>query len=164
MAETAQQMSWQANAFQRGAQCIVPLRDAEEIAAPCEQPSAFLADLAERLATICIEQRGSGPAGANRAVPLPPRPDWRPELIDDQVRPAVAQRNVPPGEHFSISLYTPDGNLRPLQDIEADVIRLAICRYRGRMTEVARRLNIGRSTLYRRLEELGIDHTNYRAA
>ncbi|MDP8993535.1 MAG: sigma-54 dependent transcriptional regulator [Pseudomonadota bacterium] len=56
-----------------------------------------------------------------------------------------------------ITLYEADGNLRPLDDIEADVIRLAIGHYRGRMTEVARRLGIGRSTLYRKLGELGID-------
>ncbi|MGP1351840.1 MAG: sigma-54-dependent transcriptional regulator [Parasphingopyxis sp.] len=56
-----------------------------------------------------------------------------------------------------VALYEPDGNLRPLSDIEADVIRLAIGHYRGRMTEVARRLGIGRSTLYRKLSELGID-------
>ena len=37
------------------------------------------------------------------------------------------------------------------------IIRLAIGHYRGRMTEVARRLGIGRSTLYRKLGELGID-------
>ena len=43
-----------------------------------------------------------------------------------------------------------------LEEIEADVIRLAIGHYRGRMTEVARRLGIGRSTLYRKLGELGI--------
>jgi DNA-binding NtrC family response regulator len=55
-----------------------------------------------------------------------------------------------------ITLYDPDGNLRPLEQIEADVIRLAIGHYRGRMTEVARRLGIGRSTLYRKLSELGI--------
>ena len=55
-----------------------------------------------------------------------------------------------------ITLYDPDGNLRPLEEIEADVIRLAIGHYRGRMTEVARRLGIGRSTLYRKLGELGI--------
>jgi DNA-binding NtrC family response regulator len=55
-----------------------------------------------------------------------------------------------------ITLYASDGNLRPLEDIEADVIRLAIGHYRGRMTEVARRLGIGRSTLYRKLAELGI--------
>jgi DNA-binding NtrC family response regulator len=56
-----------------------------------------------------------------------------------------------------VALYEADGNLRPLADIEADVIRLAIGHYRGRMTEVARRLGIGRSTLYRKLAELGID-------
>lgn len=62
----------------------------------------------------------------------------------------------PVQEGVGVMLYTPDGNLRPLEDIEADVIRLAIGHYRGRMTEVARRLGIGRSTLYRKLTELGI--------
>jgi DNA-binding NtrC family response regulator len=55
-----------------------------------------------------------------------------------------------------VTLFRADGNLRSLEDIEADVIRLAIGHYRGRMTEVARRLGIGRSTLYRKLGELGI--------
>ncbi len=59
-------------------------------------------------------------------------------------------------EAIGVTLYTPDGNLRPLEEIEADVIRLAIGHYRGRMTEVARRLGIGRSTLYRKLSDLGI--------
>ena len=58
-----------------------------------------------------------------------------------------------------VTLFGPDGNMRPLDEIEADVIRLAIGHYRGRMTEVARRLGIGRSTLYRKLGELGIDQT-----
>ncbi len=62
----------------------------------------------------------------------------------------------PVQEGVGVMLYTNDGNLRPLEDIEADVIRLAIGHYRGRMTEVARRLGIGRSTLYRKLTELGI--------
>ncbi len=56
-----------------------------------------------------------------------------------------------------ITLYEANGHLRALSDIEADVIRLAIGHYRGRMTEVARRLGIGRSTLYRKLGDLGID-------
>lgn len=62
----------------------------------------------------------------------------------------------PAHESAGVMLFTADGNLRPLEDIEADVIRLAIGHYRGRMTEVARRLGIGRSTLYRKLGELGI--------
>ncbi len=58
-----------------------------------------------------------------------------------------------------VTLFRPDGHLRMLEEIEADVIRLAIGHYRGRMTEVARRLGIGRSTLYRKLGELGIDQS-----
>lgn len=65
-------------------------------------------------------------------------------------------RSAPEGG--GVDIYTSDGNLRPLEDIEADVIRLAVGHYRGRMTEVARRLGIGRSTLYRKLTELGIDN------
>ncbi len=64
----------------------------------------------------------------------------------------------PQQEGVGVMLYAEDGNLRPLEEIEADVIRLAIGHYRGRMTEVARRLGIGRSTLYRKLSDLGIDN------
>ncbi len=49
------------------------------------------------------------------------------------------------------------GDMRSLADVETDMIRLAIEHYDGRMSEVARRLGIGRSTLYRKLKELGID-------
>jgi DNA-binding NtrC family response regulator len=49
------------------------------------------------------------------------------------------------------------GEVRPLDDIEGDVIRFAITHYRGQMSEVARRLKIGRSTLYRKLDGLGLD-------
>ena len=59
-------------------------------------------------------------------------------------------------EAIGVTLYENDGNLRPLEQIEADIIRLAIGHYRGRMTEVARRLGIGRSTLYHKLADLGI--------
>jgi DNA-binding NtrC family response regulator len=65
--------------------------------------------------------------------------------------------STPSQDGVGVQLYTADGNLRPLEDIEADVIRLAIGHYRGRMTEVARRLGIGRSTLYRKLSDLGIE-------
>jgi len=67
---------------------------------------------------------------------------------------------MPSSQHegVGIMLYTDDGNLCLLEEIEADVIRLAIGHYRGRMTEVARRLGIGRSTLYRKLSDLGIDN------
>ncbi|HEU5481724.1 MAG TPA: sigma-54 dependent transcriptional regulator [Sphingomicrobium sp.] len=57
----------------------------------------------------------------------------------------------------AITVFDGDGHIRPLEDIEADLIRLAIGHYRGRMTEVAKRLGIGRSTLYRKLSDIGID-------
>lgn len=71
----------------------------------------------------------------------------------------IHPRPAPPThrEGAGITLFEGDGHVRQLADIEADVIRLAIGHYRGRMTEVARRLGIGRSTLYRKLAELGID-------
>jgi DNA-binding NtrC family response regulator len=47
--------------------------------------------------------------------------------------------------------------MRKLEDIESEVIRMAIARYDGHMSEVARRLGIGRSTLYRKLKELGLE-------
>ncbi|MEQ1539139.1 MAG: sigma 54-interacting transcriptional regulator, partial [Sphingorhabdus sp.] len=79
-----------------------------------------------------------------------------------QIATAVGVRTVDvstsnDGNGIGIDLYENDGNLRPLEEIEADVIRLAIGHYRGRMTEVARRLGIGRSTLYRKLADLGIE-------
>lgn len=48
------------------------------------------------------------------------------------------------------------GQLRPLADIEADVIRAALDHCQGRMATVARRLGIGRSTLYRKLREFNL--------
>ena len=46
--------------------------------------------------------------------------------------------------------------MRPLAEMEAAMIRLALEHYEGRMTLVARKLGIGRSTLYRKLKELGL--------
>ena len=45
------------------------------------------------------------------------------------------------------------GHLRSLEDIERDLIQFAIETYCGHMSEVARRLGIGRSTLYRKVRE-----------
>jgi DNA-binding NtrC family response regulator len=49
------------------------------------------------------------------------------------------------------------GHMRKLEEIESEIIRMAISRYDGHMSEVARRLGIGRSTLYRKLKELGLE-------
>lgn len=62
-------------------------------------------------------------------------------------------------ESGQLPAFTKTGDIRPLTDIEAEVIRLALIRYGGRISLVARRLGIGRSTLYRKLKELGISDT-----
>jgi len=57
----------------------------------------------------------------------------------------------------ALPLLDADGEVRPLETLEADLIRYAVTHYRGQMSEVARRLQIGRSTLYRKLEALGLN-------
>src|SRR3984957_11416647 len=53
----------------------------------------------------------------------------------------------------TLPMLTSAGEVRPLEEMEAEIIRFAISHYRGQMSEVARRLKIGRSTLYRTLDE-----------
>jgi len=71
-----------------------------------------------------------------------------PSLVgaDIPIAPSVAPASLP--------LLTVEGEVRPIEEIEAEVIRFAIAHYRGQMSEVARRLGIGRSTLYRKLEAI----------
>jgi DNA-binding NtrC family response regulator len=49
------------------------------------------------------------------------------------------------------------GEVRQMIDMEEEIIRFTIAHYKGQMSEVARRLGIGRSTLYRKLKDFGID-------
>jgi DNA-binding NtrC family response regulator len=57
-----------------------------------------------------------------------------------------------------------DGHLRRLEDIERDLIEFAMENYSGHMSEIARRLGIGRSTLYRKVKEHGMDVEDVRTA
>jgi DNA-binding NtrC family response regulator len=60
---------------------------------------------------------------------------------------------------YALTAVDGAGHMRKLEDVESEMIRLAISRYDGHMSEVARRLGIGRSTLYRKLKELGLEPT-----
>ncbi|MBB4659011.1 sigma-54-dependent transcriptional regulator [Parvularcula dongshanensis] len=62
-----------------------------------------------------------------------------------------------PSRDDPISVLDREGHLRSLYDIERDLIATAIEMYNGQMSEVARRLGIGRSTLYRKVQEQGIE-------
>ena len=75
----------------------------------------------------------------------------------DSLHPAPALTTPAPTLH----LTDMQGEMRALDEIEKEVIRFAISHYRGQMSEVARRLKIGRSTLYRKLDGLGLaDESN----
>ena len=51
----------------------------------------------------------------------------------------------------------PDGDFLPLAELEARILAAAIEKYQGRLAEVARRLKIGRSTLYRKVADYGLE-------
>ncbi|WP_371398728.1 sigma-54-dependent transcriptional regulator [Algimonas porphyrae] len=64
----------------------------------------------------------------------------------------------------AVALMDREGHLRTLEDIERDLIAFAIETYSGHMSEVARRLGIGRSTLYRKVREHALDVEQMRSA
>ncbi len=68
------------------------------------------------------------------------------------IAPATPSAKFQP-TYGTLGMVGDDGEVRPLEEIEAEAIRFAISHYRGQMSEVARRLKIGRSTLYRKLDE-----------
>jgi len=81
-----------------------------------------------------------------RTEPSPPFPERVPETVHVEVR----DPNV-------LKLLDEHGDVRDIEELEADIIRFAKAHYRGHLTEVARRLKIGRSTLYRKLKQYGLD-------
>ncbi len=64
---------------------------------------------------------------------------------------------VPVNDPNAIRMVDETGDMRKLDDIEREAIKFAIAHYRGQMSKVARKLSIGRSTLYRKLKDLGLD-------
>ncbi|MBK8770852.1 MAG: sigma-54-dependent Fis family transcriptional regulator [Rhizobiales bacterium] len=87
------------------------------------------------------------PAAPVMPVPVPP--------AQQPVRRGGTE--VSDGTALGIPVVTDGGHIRKLEDVEADMIKLALHRYRGQMSEVARKLGIGRSTLYRKMRDLGLE-------
>ncbi len=113
-----------------------------------------VAEFPQIVAQICRarprHERGAGPAGTrfgSHAHSRRPTVTWR-----RSTRSSIARSTAP---YASLALLDPNGEVRALEDVEAEVIRFAIAHYRGQMSEVARRLRIGRSTLYRKLDVAG---------
>ncbi len=81
-----------------------------------------------------------------------------PGPLDEEVPTAEPDRPAVLQPRFgTLRALDERGNVRALADVELEMIKLAIDHYNGQMSEVARRLGIGRSTLYRKLKEYGID-------
>jgi DNA-binding NtrC family response regulator len=72
--------------------------------------------------------------------------------IEIPIAPA-APLAAPMSAYGALAMVGDNGEMRTLEEMEAEIIRFAITHYRGQMSEVARRLKIGRSTLYRKLDE-----------
>ena len=101
------------------------------------------------------------PADATRAAPPPrlvttaletPMSGWSPS-------PSGLTSGSGPAPFGFLRSLDETGHVRDLAAIEEEMIRIAIDHYGGRMTEVAKRLRIGRSTLYRKLKEYGLEET-----
>jgi DNA-binding NtrC family response regulator len=96
------------------------------------------------------------PAPAPRAVA--PRIEGPVMLGESSMAPATIHVPSASGrDAVGIPALSEEGDIRSLEAVEADMIRLAFGRYRGRMTEIAKRLGIGRSTLYRKMREIGLE-------
>ncbi len=109
-----------------------------------------------------IEAQLSVQAGhADAAHPVQPLvPELNPAELPPplEIEPAGYSDALPAaGAGFALPLLDSAGEVRPLDELETELIKYAITHYRGQMSEVARRLRIGRSTLYRKLEALGLN-------
>lgn len=85
-----------------------------------------------------------------QALPTPSAP-----VHVDQL--SVRLREVEKVEAVPDRFIDSRGEVTALADLERDLIAFALKHYGGRMSRVARALGIGRSTLYRKLREYGLD-------
>lgn len=75
--------------------------------------------------------------------------------------PAAEAAPVPPSHEQSpwgfVKLLNDEGDIRSLAELESEIIQRALEHHDYRMSQVARQLGIGRSTLYRKLKEYGLE-------
>jgi DNA-binding NtrC family response regulator len=112
----------------------------------CDSATLDVADFPQIAAAMGIE------AKLRRPVAIAPVPATSFDN-GEEFEPAVQASASP----YQFSAVDEAGHMRRLEDVEGQMIRTAITRYDGHMSEVARRLGIGRSTLYRKLKDLGLE-------
>jgi len=102
---------------------------------------------ADELTVAEFPQIAAQVEGFGVRIPVAPSAHSVPEAAHKEiVRVEVRDPNVLP-------LLDENGNVRRLDHMEADAIRFAMTHYRNQMSEIARRLGIGRSTLYRKMKD-----------
>ena len=115
----------------------------------CDEDTLDVIDFPQIASAMGVTPRERKPGAASPAMPSAQHAGSR--ATQPMPSPSVA------ASPYGMSAVDAAGHMRRLEDIEADIIRMAIARYDGRMSEVARRLVIGRSTLYRKLKEFGLE-------
>jgi DNA-binding NtrC family response regulator len=83
-------------------------------------------------------------------IAIPPVPAMK------AMAPVAANTGPAKRDPHTLSLINDIGEMRSLADLEAQAIRFALLYYQGHMSAISRHLGIGRSTLYRKLKELGL--------
>jgi DNA-binding NtrC family response regulator len=87
-------------------------------------------------------------------VRIPPAPP--PIAADPSGLVALRPSGLDHHDPHSLRLINDSGDVRMLEEIETEAIRFALAHYRGQMSQMARKLGIGRSTLYRKMKDIGI--------
>ena len=118
--------------------------------------------IAAQIPGYSLEATGAdreAPAGSKHvpeALDLTPQPAI--SATDPVAHPEISEPIIPAESGMpAVNAVTPEGEVRRLAEVEEELIRFALSFYRGQMSEVARRLGIGRSTLYRKLKDYAIN-------
>ncbi|MFN3671760.1 MAG: sigma-54-dependent transcriptional regulator [Bosea sp. (in: a-proteobacteria)] len=86
-------------------------------------------------------------------VRIPPAPAAGSRVEAREDSPRIIQ--MPVRDPNALDLIA-GSDMRTLDELEREIIKFALAHYRGHMSEVSRKLGIGRSTLYRKLKDYGL--------
>jgi DNA-binding NtrC family response regulator len=134
--------------------------DFPQIVASVDPQSARSRIVGASLAAAPQNDVAGGPPGADNTA----RNDNRSPVgrADAGDRSGRERQKMP--HYGTMTMFDEFGEIRRFEALEEETIRFAVDHYRGRMSEVARRLGIGRSTLYRKLKDYGISTEDATAA
>jgi DNA-binding NtrC family response regulator len=113
--------------------------------------AVVLAD-GNELTTAEFPQIAAQVEGYDVRIPAAPPPIAADPSAAIVFRPANHEHRDP----HSLRMISDSGDVRTLEEIETEIIRFALGHYRGQMSQMARKLGIGRSTLYRKMKDIGI--------